>query len=131
MIAILAEHNQGTPCTNLPHLIFLFSGKWPVWLNPRQCIVLPVSQAVNDYADEVYLELHKARLYVDKDTSDTTLQKKIRSAQLKHYNFILVVGPKEQTEHTVSVRYRDTSQKETLSISAFINKVDMQVKNYK
>ena len=39
MIAILAES---------------YAGKWPFWLSPRQCIVIPVGAPFNDYAFKVY-----------------------------------------------------------------------------
>lgn len=37
----------------------------------------------------------------------TTLNKKIRNAQLAQYNFIFVVGEKEENSNTVNVRTRD------------------------
>lgn len=43
---------------------------------------------------------------LDTDPGDT-LNKKIRNAQLAQYNFILVVGEKEQAAGTVNVRTRD------------------------
>jgi threonyl-tRNA synthetase len=40
-------------------------------------------------------ELRGARLHVDVDVSDRTMQKKVREAQLAQYNYILVVGEQE------------------------------------
>lgn len=31
-----------------------YAGKWPFWLSPRQCIVIPVGAPFNDYAFKVY-----------------------------------------------------------------------------
>jgi len=39
MVAILAES---------------YGGKWPFWLSPRQCIVIPVGAPFNNYAFKVY-----------------------------------------------------------------------------
>ncbi|KAJ4503083.1 threonyl-tRNA synthetase [Exophiala dermatitidis] len=91
-IAILCEH---------------FGGKWPFWLSPRQILVIPVMKAAEDYVREIQAIFHKARMYVDIDVSGNTLQKKIRSGQLAQYNFIFVVGAKEQESRTVNIRNRD------------------------
>jgi len=91
-IAILCEH---------------FAGKWPFWLSPRQILVIPVMKGAEDYVREIQSIFHKARMYVDIDVSGNTLQKKIRSGQLAQYNFIFVVGAKEQETRTVNIRNRD------------------------
>ncbi|KAK4936224.1 threonyl-tRNA synthetase [Elasticomyces elasticus] len=91
-IAILCEH---------------FAGKWPFWLSPRQILVIPVMKSAEDYVREIQAIFHKARMYVDIDVSGNTLQKKIRSGQLAQYNFIFVVGAKEQETRTVNIRNRD------------------------
>ncbi|OCT44039.1 Threonine--tRNA ligase, cytoplasmic [Cladophialophora carrionii] len=91
-IAILCEH---------------FAGKWPFWLSPRQILVIPVIKAAEDYVREIQAIFHKARMYVDIDVSGNTLQKKVRNGQLAQYNFIFVVGAKEQETRTVNIRNRD------------------------
>ncbi len=46
--------------------------------------------------------------FVDLDgRTKLTLPKRIKEAQEKQYNYILVVGERERTEGTVSVRTRD------------------------
>ncbi|EOD21606.1 threonine-tRNA ligase, partial [Emiliania huxleyi CCMP1516] len=92
MIAILTEH---------------FAGKWPFFLSPRQAVVVPVSAAFNEYAEEVRNQLHAAGFYCDVDASNRTLNKMVREAQLSQYNFILVVGKEEAAEAAVNVRTRD------------------------
>jgi len=49
--AILAEH---------------FAGKWPLWLSPRQVIVIPVGMGFLDYAKEVAQILRRERFHVGK-----------------------------------------------------------------
>jgi len=88
-------------------LIEQYAGKWPFWISPRQAIVVPVSLSFMDYAHEVRDILHNAGFYVDCETSDKSLQKKIRESQLAQYNYILVVGEKEVVDRTVNVRTRD------------------------
>ncbi|KAF4355482.1 hypothetical protein F8388_015236 [Cannabis sativa] len=80
MFAILLEH---------------YKGKWPFWLSPRQAIVCPVSEKSQPYALKVRDQIHDAGYYVDVDTTDRKIQKKVREAQLAQYNYILVVGEEE------------------------------------
>lgn len=98
-IAILIEHT---------------AGKLPFWISPRQAIVLPVSDKYNDYANYVCKTLNNHSFDVEVDLSVNTLNKKIREAQLKQFNFILVVGEKEVTTQTVTLRDRDDSDVQTV-----------------
>jgi histidyl-tRNA synthetase len=45
---------------------------------------------------QVRRKLRAAKLHVDVDNSDRTMQKKVREAQLSQYNYILVVGEQEK-----------------------------------
>uniref|UniRef100_A0AAZ3PE08 threonine--tRNA ligase n=1 Tax=Oncorhynchus tshawytscha TaxID=74940 RepID=A0AAZ3PE08_ONCTS len=93
MIAILTEN---------------YGGKWPLWLSPRQVMVVPVGPTLDDYAQKIRDDFHRGGLMTDVDCdASCTLNKKIRNAQLAQYNFILVVGEKEKTSETVNVRTRD------------------------
>ncbi|XP_008286368.1 threonine--tRNA ligase 1, cytoplasmic [Stegastes partitus] len=93
MIAILTEN---------------YGGKWPLWLSPRQVMVVPVGPTCEEYAEKVRQEFHNSGFMADVDVDPgCTLNKKIRNAQLAQYNFILVVGEKEKTSNTVNVRTRD------------------------
>ncbi|XP_047667105.1 threonine--tRNA ligase 1, cytoplasmic isoform X1 [Tachysurus fulvidraco] len=96
MIAILAEN---------------FGGKWPFWLSPAQVMVLPVGDDSEQYGRAVVQRLKEAGFMVDLDDDQgSTLNKKIRSAQLSQYNYIFVVGEKERQSGTVSVRTRGGKQ---------------------
>ncbi|CXI42996.1 threonine--tRNA ligase, putative [Plasmodium berghei] len=106
-VAILVEHT---------------SGKFPFWLSPRQAIVLPISDKFNEYAKYIHNVLTNNLFDVDVDISVNTLNKKIREAQLKQYNFILVVGEKEISTNTVTVRDRDNpNDQKVYTIQELVN----------
>merc|ERR1712060_644963 len=105
MTAILTEH---------------YAGKWPFFLSPRQCLLVPVSKVYTDYALQVQKELHEAGFYVDVDSSARTLNKMVREAQVTQYNFILVVGEAEMNTHSVKMRARDTSEGVDRKVSELI-----------
>merc|ERR1719198_2713234 len=112
MIAILTEH---------------FAGKWPFFLSPRQCQVVPVSKVYNDYGTSVQKRLRAAGFYCDVDLSARTLNKMVREAQLAQYNFILVVGGEEAAKESVNVRTRDNEVQGIRSVEEIIEQFKAMV----
>jgi threonyl-tRNA synthetase len=90
-IAILIEH---------------FAGAFPMWLAPVQATVLPLSEKFVGYASEVTAKLAAAGIRVTLDDSNEKLGAKIRKAQLEKIPFMLIVGEKEASSGTVSLRKR-------------------------
>ena len=72
---------------------------------------MPVDPKFNDYAFQVQQQVHAAGYFIDVDDSSRTLKKKVREAQLSQYNYVLIVGPKEVEDKTVTVRARDDDDK--------------------
>jgi threonyl-tRNA synthetase len=66
-----------------------FAGKWPLWLSPRQILVIPVMVSASSYVLEVQKIFKEHEFYVDVDLGGNTMNKKVRSGQLLGYNFIL------------------------------------------
>ncbi|KAL6003533.1 hypothetical protein ACLOJK_023765 [Asimina triloba] len=115
MLAILLEH---------------YKGKWPFWLSPRQAIVCPVSEKSQPYALQVKDQIHQAGYYVDVDTTDRKIQKKVREAQLAQYNYILVVGEEEANTGQVSVRVRDKGDHQVMSMADLLNHFGVETAKY-
>lgn len=100
-----------------------FGGKWPFWLSPRQSIVLTISDKFDDYAKKVRDEIYAAGFECDFNSdSGTTLNKKVRNAQLDNYNFIFVIGEQEKQRNTVNVRTRDNKVHGEVSIEEVIRR---------
>lgn len=85
-------------------LVESYAGRWPLWLSPRQIIVIPVSKVHNEYATAVSQAFFERAFHAETDLSDLTLNKKIRNAECAHHTFIIVVGSKEMDDGTVNVR---------------------------
>jgi len=107
------------------------AGKWPFWLSPRQCCIVPISEKFNDYAEKVRMAIHDAGFYVDSDLTDKKMQKKIREAQLAQYNFILVVVQEEIDTATVNVRTRDNQVQGAKTIQELIAEFNILKKDLK
>lgn len=74
-------------------------------MSPRQVLVVPVTQTVYGYAEEVQRRLaQEVELYVDVDLSSDTLNKKVRRGEVGGYNFVIIVGHEEMEKRAVNVR---------------------------
>ena len=87
-------------------LIEHYAGAFPLWLAPVQAVVLPITDAQNDYANSVAEELGSGGLRVEVDTRTEKIGYKIRAAQLQKVPYMLVVGNREAVAGTVAVRHR-------------------------
>ncbi len=87
-------------------LIEHYAGRLPLWLNPIQVMIVPVNDTVKDYAQEICNQLYKENIRAKVDLTDDSLNKKIRNAEVRKINYILVVGNKEEKAKTVNIRTR-------------------------
>lgn len=104
------------------------AGKFPTWLSPVQCMVIPIStDKFGEYAASVKEQLRRAKVRVEIDMRDESLNKKIREAQLKKIPYMLVIGEREVADGTVSVRSRDNINIGALPIADFIEKIKDEI----
>jgi threonyl-tRNA synthetase len=80
------------------------AGKFPIWLAPEQVSILPVSDKFTEYSKKVadYLKNYDLRASVDERSEK--IGKKIRDSELQKVPYMLIIGEKEETSSTVSVR---------------------------
>lgn len=116
MFAVLCEH---------------YGGKWPLWLSPRQVMLIPVHKDFIPYCEEVKKMLHDRHFYVDVASGRETFQKKVRNAQLAQYNYQLVVGKAEVESRSVNVRTRENKVEGEISLDDLITKLESEVREYK
>jgi threonyl-tRNA synthetase len=106
-----------------------FAGTFPLWIAPKQMIVVPVSDAFFDYAHMVASSLKNAGFRATADLSTDSLNKKVRNAEGDHINYILVVGAEEQSSASVAVRNYRTKAQGVELLEAFIARAVEEVKN--
>jgi threonyl-tRNA synthetase len=87
-------------------LIEHFAGAFPLWLAPEQARLMTVSDKSEAYGRDVEQLLLREGLRVTGDYRAEKLGAKIRDAQLELIPYMLVVGPRDAQERTVSVRDR-------------------------
>ncbi|MBW8035475.1 MAG: threonine--tRNA ligase [Planctomycetes bacterium] len=102
-------------------LIEHFGGNMPLWLAPEQVRVLPISDKTADYAAQVEVKLKDAGLRCTRDMSSEKIGAKIARAHGDKVVYMLVVGPQEAENSTVSVRMKGTKESKTLSVDELIS----------
>ncbi len=100
-----------------------YAGNFPVWLSPDQVRVIPITDAHNDYALRLVGEMKEKGMRAEADLSNDRMNAKIRQAQLFKVPYMLVVGEREMTEGTVSLRKRDGSRIDAMPVDEFIKLV--------
>ena len=102
------------------------AGHLPLWLSPDQVKVLPISEKFADYAEKVCNSLKNCDIRASIDARNETLGKRIREIALLRVPVLAIVGEKEATEGTVSVRREGTDQG-SMSVEQFINYINAAV----
>jgi threonyl-tRNA synthetase len=104
-------------------LVEHFAGAFPVWLAPVQAILLPITDRVHPYAQEVARLLWDADLRVEVDTRPETLRYKIREAQVQKIPYMVIMGDREAADRTLAPRLRDGTELKDVPLEAFIQRL--------
>ena len=100
-------------------LIEHYAGAFPMWLAPVQVAILPITDRVNDYAQELADELRASGFRVEANLRSEKIGAKIRDAQLQKVPFMLVVGDREKEQRVVAVRERAKGDIGAMSVDEF------------
>jgi threonyl-tRNA synthetase len=82
------------------------AGDFPLWLAPTQLRLLPVTDAVVDFCNQVAKEASKLGLRVEVDRGNERLGKQIRNAEQDRIPVMAVVGVKEMETGALAIRSR-------------------------
>lgn len=100
-------------------LVEHYAGAFPFWLAPVQVAVLPITDRISEYAENVANELKSLGFRVETDLRSEKIGAKIRHAQLQKVPFMLVLGDKELEENKVAVREKVTGDLGAMSLDEF------------
>ncbi|MEI8192146.1 MAG: threonine--tRNA ligase, partial [candidate division NC10 bacterium] len=107
-------------------LIEHYGGAFPVWLAPVQARVLPVADRHHAYATSVSDRLRAAGLRGEVDGRNEKIGLKIREAEVQKVPYILVVGDKEITAGTVSVRLRGGQDRGVMPLADLVQSMSAE-----
>ncbi len=114
-IGILLEHTNG----NLP-----------VWLSPIQVRVLSFTDRNVDACKKIIEQLQKEvpGLRGDADFSSTTMNEKVRDAELMKIPYIVTIGDKEEEKGTLAIRERGQKKiKFDIKIEEFVKEIKEKI----
>jgi threonyl-tRNA synthetase len=114
-VAVLIEHT---------------AGKFPLWLAPDQVVIIPVSEKFNDYAEKVlnFLNNYDIRSLIDQ--RNEKVGKKIRDNEIKKIPYLLIIGEKEVTNNTVSVRKQGEGDKGVMKLEDFVVSLNKEIDDH-
>lgn len=110
-------------------LIEHYGGAFPTWLAPVQVAVIPVSEKFMNYASKVHDSLKNKGLFVDLDKRNEKIGYKIRDWETQKVPYMLIVGEKEESNGTVSVRKHGQGDQGTVDLEKFISDISAEIKN--
>jgi threonyl-tRNA synthetase len=97
-------------------LIEHYAGAFPLWLAPVQVKILPLGERHLEYAKHMAAALRKMKFRVEIDTREEKIGQKIRQAQMEQVPYMMVIGDKELSGQTVSLRHRRKGDLGSLTI---------------
>ena len=108
-------------------LIEHFGGAFPLWLAPEQLRLMTVSEKAEEYARQVEVKFQAAGFRITTDYRSEKLGAKIREAQLSKIPYMIVVGPRDADNGTVSVRDRIEGDLGSMTAEETIAKLQSEV----
>ena len=102
-------------------------GRFPLWLNPLQGIILNINESVQDYCEELYEGFKKEGFRINKDLSNETLNYKIRDYSMQKVPFLIIIGDKEKKEKSITLRVLGSEKQFTMSVNDFAQKLKKKV----
>jgi threonyl-tRNA synthetase len=110
-------------------LIEHYKGRFPIWLAPIQVRVLTFTDRNTKYAQKIIKNLGEEipSLRLDADFRQTTVQAKVKEAEIMRVPYIIVVGDKEEKNNTLAVRSKGNSKIEDIELEHFISKIKKEI----
>jgi len=108
-------------------LIEHFAGAFPLWLAPEQVRIVTVSEKSEEYGRSVEKQLATASMRVSGDYRAEKLGAKIRDAQLELIPYMMIVGPRDAENGTVSVRDRIDGDLGAMTVAEAIAKLQSEI----
>lgn len=108
------------------------NGNMPVWLAPVQVKVVNFTDRNVKSAEKIVKQLQESipSLRIEEDFRNTTVNDKIRDAEIQRIPYIIVIGDKEEQSETLAVRTRGSKKPQFgVNIEAFIKQLDEKIKS--
>lgn len=103
------------------------AGALPLWLSPKQVVVLNISEGQADYAKKITEELKCGGIRAHADLRNEKITYKIREHSLQKLPYQIIVGSKEVATQTVAVRTRSGFDLGQMSLQVLIERLKVEI----
>ena len=110
-------------------LVEHYGGKFPLWLAPTQVKILPITDELNKYGEELLQKLRGAKIRAKLDDRSEKIGHKIRESELQKTPYMLIIGKKELEEGSVSIRLQGEGDKGSFKIDEIIRLLREEIDN--
>lgn len=114
-IGILIEHTEG---------------KMPLWLAPIQVVVANITDKQLNYANKVTEFLKNNGIRAKSDLRNEKIGFKIREHTLQRVPYLLVIGDREVSTETISLRTREGLEESGYTLDQFLNKLNTDLAKF-
>lgn len=112
-------------------LIEHYKGAFPVWLAPTQVMLIPVSDEQLEYIKKIENKIKNDNIRVNIDDRNEKIGHKIREAITKKIPYLFVIGKKEETDNTVSVRTYKQGDLGPYKVDDILKQISEEIKDKK
>ena len=99
-------------------LIEHYAGHFPLWLSPLQAVIATITSDTDEYAREVLNAARRLGLRAELDLRNEKINYKVREHSLAKVPALLVIGKKEATDRTVSIRRLGSESQTVMGLDA-------------
>jgi len=109
------------------------SGVLPFWLSPVQVRVINFTDRNTKAAQKIIDNIKKEipSLRIDSDFRSTTVNEKVRDAEIMKICYVIVIGDKEEEKHTLAVRARGSKPNFGVKTDDFIEELKEKIEKRK
>lgn len=102
----------------------------PTWISPVQVRLIPISEQYLEYCNEIADEIENRNFRVDIDDTNRSLSRKIVDAEREWIPFIVVIGEREFSSNSLTVRIRREGKQKLMTLRELIKILEGEVKDY-
>lgn len=99
-------------------------GNLPLWLAPKQVVIIPIADRHLDACKQLAAQITAVEGRVDVYEQNEPMRVKIAKAQAQKVPYMLVVGDKEIENNTVSVRTREGGDQGSMNMDDFVKIIE-------
>ena len=109
-----------------------YGGLFPLWLAPRQVVIIPVNSEIHkEYAYKVRDLLKQNNIKAEVDDRNEKLGYRMRQAQIDKIPVTLVVGDNEMANNTVNVRRHSKEGQVSMSLDELVSSLLKEIEEKK